>query len=87
MDFELFGDGALEFTLGDGNGITMGVSSPTYVDTPIYGGETVVIPDFDSIVLETAHKLVTGDITIEPIQVERTSNLSGGVTVYIGGII
>lgn len=87
MEFCLIGNDGLEFSLIGDDGISIGIESPTYIDTPIYDGETTIIPEFDSIVLETAHKLVTGDITVEPIQVERTSNLSGGVTVYIGGII
>jgi len=37
--------------------------------------------------LNTAHKVVNKDITINPIQVETVSNMSGGSTVYIGGII
>ncbi len=56
-------------------------------DAPTYTGQTVVDPDFESIVLETAHKIVLSDITVNPIQVESVSNPQGGRTVYIGGII
>ena len=59
-----------------------------YDVTPdVYTGETTVDPNFDGTTLGTAHKLVTNDITVRPIQVESVTNLSGGRTVYIGGII
>lgn len=66
------------------------IGNPVYIYdiTPdVYTGETTVDPDFDGITLGTAYKLVTNDITVRPIQVEQVSNLSGGITVYIGGII
>ena len=56
-------------------------------DAPIYTGATEVNPDFDGIVLETAQKIALSDITVNPIQVESVSNIQGGRTVYIGGII
>lgn len=56
-------------------------------DAPIYMGDTVVDPDFDGTILETAQKIVLSNITVNPIQVESVSNPSGGRTVYIGGII
>lgn len=56
-------------------------------DAPIYTGATEVNPDFDGIVLGTAQKIVLTDITVNPIQVSRTSNPAGGTTVYIGGLI
>ena len=56
-------------------------------DAPTYQGQTVVDPDFNGTVLETAQKIVLSDITVNPIQVESVSNPAGGRTVYIGGII
>lgn len=56
-------------------------------DAPTYQGQTTVTPDFEGTVLETAQKIVLTDITVNPIQVSRTSNSSGGTTVYIGGLI
>lgn len=53
----------------------------------LYDGVTEVVPNFIGTVLPTANKLVTEDITVSPIQVSRTSNSSGGTTVYIGGNI
>ena len=59
----------------------------TDYDTPVYTGETTVDPDFTGTVLQTAQKIVTNNITVNPIQVESVSNVQGGRTVYIGGII
>ena len=54
---------------------------------PLYDGVYVVDPDFKGRILETAHRQLTDDITVNPILVSRTGNASGGTTVYIGGII
>ena len=59
----------------------------TDYDAPVYTGETTVDPDFTWTVLQTAQKIVTNNITVNPIQVESVSNIQGGRTVYIGGII
>ena len=59
----------------------------TDYDVPVYTGETTVNPDFTGTVLQTAQKIVTNNITVNPIQVESVSNIQGGRTVYIGGII
>lgn len=56
-------------------------------DVDVYEGQTRVEPDFDGVTLETDHKYLLSDITVNPIQVESVSNTSGGRTVYIGGII
>lgn len=56
-------------------------------EVDVYEGRTRVEPDFDGVTLETDHKYLLDDITVNPIQVESVSNLSGGKTVYIGGII
>ena len=59
----------------------------TDYDAPVYIGETTVDPDFTGTVLQTAQKIVTNNIIVNPIQVESVSNIQGGRTVYIGGII
>lgn len=59
----------------------------TDYDAPVYTGETIVNPDFNGTVLQTAQKIVANNITVSPIQVESVSNIQGGRTVYIGGII
>lgn len=56
-------------------------------DLPVYTGATTVEPDFVGAVLMTAQKVVNQNITVNPIQVSRTSNPAGGTTVYIGGLI
>ena len=56
-------------------------------DLPTYTGATEVDPDFDGVTLQTANKVLVNNITVNPIKVESVSNLSGGRTVYIGGII
>lgn len=56
-------------------------------DLPVYTGETTVNPDFIGTVLMTANKVMTNNVTVNPIQVESVSNPVGGRTVYIGGII
>lgn len=52
-----------------------------------YTGEYSVNPDFEGKVLKTKNLQMTDNVTVNPIQVESVSNLSGGRTVYIGGII
>lgn len=52
-----------------------------------YEGSYTVTPDFSGQTLETMNKHMTDDVIVEPIEVSRTSNPSGGTTVYIGGII
>ena len=87
LTFSLSGDSSLNFELNNTTG-SLGVElvAPVILDADTYTGETIVTPDFNGTTLETAHKLVTDDITVNPIQVENVSNLSGGITVYIGGI-
>lgn len=52
-----------------------------------YTGEYTVNPDFDGRTLDTANKYMSDNLVVEPIQVESVSNLGGGKTIYIGGII
>lgn len=52
-----------------------------------YPGPYVVDPAFSEQILETRNKVMTDDVTVNPIEVSRTSNPAGGITVYIGGII
>lgn len=51
-----------------------------------YTGDYVVDPSFVKSTLPTKNKLLLEDVTINPIEVARVSNPSGGTTVYIGGI-
>lgn len=53
----------------------------------LYGGPYVVDPSFDQQTLQTKNKTMEDDVTVNAIMVSRTTNLSGGYTVYIGGDI
>lgn len=66
--------------------ISGALTIPVYVDVDIYSGNYEVTPDFTGQVLPTANKALTNDVTVKPIEVQVTSNTSGGKTVYIGGI-
>ena len=56
-------------------------------ETNPYTGSYTIDPDFEGQVLQTRQKYMTDNVTVNPIQVESVSNISGGRTVYIGGII
>lgn len=62
---------------------------PQYVDTGVddYDGEYNINPNFTGTTLETKNKRLKENISVKPIQVESVSNIEGGRTVYIGGII
>lgn len=51
-----------------------------------YTGDYVVNPDFSGKTLETKNKTMDEDVIVNPIEVARVSNPSGGTTIYIGGI-
>lgn len=52
----------------------------------IYSGSYEVTPHVsDKQVLNTAKKLMTKNVTINPIPYSETTNSSNGKTVYIGG--
>lgn len=51
-----------------------------------YTGDYVVDPSFVKSTLPTKDKLLLEDVTVNPIEVARVSNPSGGTTIYIGGI-
>lgn len=69
-------------------GASLGQTVIQYVgETNPYTGEYIIDPDFDGQVLQTRQKYMTDNVTVNPIQVESVSNIEGGRTVYIGGII
>lgn len=69
-------------------GVSLGQTVIQFVgETNPYTGEYIIDPDFEGQVLHTQQKYMTDNVTVNPIQVESVSNLSGGRTVYIGGII
>lgn len=59
----------------------------THLQGDIYEGEYEVDPSFDQQTLLTKNKTLENNVTVNPIMVSRTTNLSGGYTVYIGGDI
>lgn len=75
-----------DFTLGS----PVDFSESEYIPVPdsgIYSGAYEVTPSFEEQTLPTAHKTLVEDVTVHAIEVSRTTNPSGGITVYIGGII
>lgn len=59
----------------------------SYIDADVYEGQYTVTPSFEIQTLQTKNKVLTNDIAVNAIEVSRVSNLQGGKTVYIGGII
>ena len=53
-------------------------------DVPAYTGEYIVIPKADTQqILETQNKLMLDDVTVTEVPYFETSNVAGGLTVYI----
>lgn len=75
--------------IGERERMSIGIGPVTVVhyEGEIYEGDYDVTPDFTTQTLETAQKIMTDDVTVEPIPVYRTSNPQGGKTIYIGGIL
>ncbi len=55
-------------------------------DADPYEGSYYVKPNFDVQTLQTAHKFMAHNVTVDAIEVSKVSNPYGGRTVYIGGI-
>ena len=70
---------SFDFDLGYAINIT------EYTGIP-YEGPYSLTPRFFDQYLPTKHKTLDDDVKFEAIEVSRVSNLSGGKTVYIGGI-
>lgn len=93
-------DGIITETLEDTDEITGMLTSLQIVDgkitygngtgetVPIYDGQYTVVPKaFEDIVLHTKNKKMIDDVTVKEIPYFETSNISGGLTVYIAGQI
>lgn len=64
--------------------VTYGNGTGEYA--PVYDGDYEVIPlAFQDIILPTKDKKMMGDVVVKEVPYYETSNLSGGVTVYIAG--
>ncbi|GEM_PF-1246691 len=70
-----------------GAALSGNISAGISIDKPAYAGPYTVEPEFESVTLETANKTMKENVTVEAITVSRTTNQSGGKTVYIGGNI
>lgn len=81
--------GTLRCTLTGGRRLSAQLSIERIIqnESETYPGPYVVDPSFANQILETAQKIMSDDVTVHPIEVSRVSNLSGGTTVYIGGVI
>lgn len=67
--------------------MNVGKAKLVYVGGDLYDGEYEVTPStVQKQVLETAQKIMSKNVTVHKIPYSQTSNLSGGDTVYIGGI-
>ena len=54
-------------------------------DLPSYTGDYTVTPTLEEQILETNNKKMNDNITVNKIPVKEESNLSGGITLIIGG--
>lgn len=87
VDFEMINRLAVDFALDPA---TMEVDFGEIVPIdalPAYTGAYDVDPKFEEQKLATNGKKMLDDVTVEAIEVQRVSNTSGGITVYIGGLI
>lgn len=72
------------------NPLTLGVSEQFIIhvdEKQHYQGTYTIDPKFFTQTLETTDKIMDEDVVVNPIEISRTTNSSGGKTVYIGGII
>lgn len=54
-------------------------------DVPVYEGPYSVVPSLEDHILTTSDKLMTDDVTVKQIPCIKVSNISGGMTITIGG--
>ncbi len=92
INFTLTLDGVPNYVLevDTGDNITAALDTAIVVRPltgDIYDGEYIVDPSFEQQILATRNKTLTDDVTVNAIMVSRTTNASGGYTVYIGGDI
>ena len=80
----LTSSGQLSGFLNAGKGISGTLTIPSAVGVDIYTGPYEVTPKaWDEQTLETAHKLMTDDVTVFRVPYYETSNLFDGKTAYI----
>ena len=66
-----------ELDMGSVNRVT------EYIGGELYQGDYVVTPKVDAQTIPTKGKVMAEDVTVKEIPIFRTSNTSGGNTVYI----
>lgn len=67
--------------------LSANLSIERIIQNRTYEGPYEVDPSFETQMLETNAKIMADDVTVHPIMVSKTTNLAGGITVYIGGTI
>lgn len=83
---ELSAENSIQGSLASDETLIGYLNIPTTASIEVYDGEYVVNPSFNEQILDTKHKMMEDDVVVEPIMVSTTINLSGGNTVYIGGV-
>lgn len=79
--------GALSGSMSGMGALAGSVAIPQVAEALLYDGPYEVKPKVEqSIVLATKDKRMKNDVIVDPIEVVRVSNPTGGTTVYIGGI-
>lgn len=73
--------------ISDKEELSATVTIPDTIGERHYEGVYELTPSFDDQTLETKGLVMDDDVTVDAIQVSRTSNPFGGTTVYIGGLI
>ena len=72
-------------TIGDEPSVTLALNEDSGTIIP-YTGDYDVTPKFSKTTLATKDKTMADDVTVRAIPVSRTTNPSGGKTIYIGEI-
>ncbi len=78
----------IDFTIESSFDVHFGTLHEIFItDAELYKGDYAAKPKFTEQKLPTKNKLLTDDVSVMAIEVQRVSNTSGGRTVYIGGLI
>lgn len=79
--------GALAGSMSGKKILAGAVAIPQVTNALLYDGPYEVKPKVEqSIILSTKDKRMKSDVVVDPVEVVRVSNPTGGTTVYIGGI-
>ena len=75
---------AVSFTFGEEPSVSLHLDEDSGIIP--YTGEYDVTPKFSQTTLATKDKTMADDVTVRAIPVSRTTNPSGGKTIYIGEV-